>query len=316
MQYDHGLNAPYFDPAVLREELAGLAKTHARNETKLKQAVLERLKLLAAEACKQAEIGLQSDGSGRRCAEGLSLFQDKLIQLIYDFTIDNIYFATNPSVAERMAIIATGGYGRGLLAPGSDIDLLFLLPYKQTAWGESVVEFILYLLWDLGFKVGHATRTVGQCVRLSRADITIRTAMLDARLIWGDRELFEELLENYGKNVVRGSGREFVEGKLAEQDQRHERSGISRYLVEPNIKDGKGGLRDLHTLYWLGKYLSAAEDLDGFVAEGVFSTDEYHTYRKCEDFLWTVRCHLHFLTGRAEERLSFDVQQAMAERLG
>ena len=316
MEYKVGLSAPYFDPAQLREELTGLAKSHVRSELKLKQSVLERLKLLTAEARKQAQHGLEVDGNGRRCAEGLSLFQDELIRLIYEFTVHHVYRAKNPSAAERMAIVATGGYGRGLLAPGSDIDLLFVLPYKQTAWGESVVEYILYLLWDLGFKVGHATRTVSQCIRLSRADMTVRTAVLDARLIWGDRDLYDELQETYQKNVVRGSGREFVEEKLAEQDRRHERSGASRYLVEPNIKDGKGGLRDLHTLYWLGKYLSAAEDTTDFVAAGVFSADEYHSFRKCEDFLWTVRCHLHFHAGRAEERISFDVQQAMAERLG
>ena len=215
-----------------------------------------------------------------------------------------------------MSLVATGGYGRGLLAPGSDVDLLFLLPYKQTAWGESVVENILYMLWDLGFKVGHATRTVDQCVRLSQADMTIRTALLDARLLWGDESLFDEFQKRFHKSVVRGSGREFVEAKLAEQDDRHTRSGATRYLVEPNIKDGKGGLRDLHTLHWLAKYLTEFEQGADFVKSGVFSPSEYHEYRKCEDFLWTVRCHLHFLTGRAEERLSFDVQPTMAERLG
>ena len=113
--------------------------------------------------------------------------------LLYDYTVAHVYRATNPSDAERMAIVATGGYGRELLAPGSDIDLLFLLPYKQTPWGESVAEYMLYLLWDLGFKVGHATRTVDQCIKIGTSDITIRTSLLDCGLIHGDAQLYAEL---------------------------------------------------------------------------------------------------------------------------
>ena len=104
-----------------------------------------------------------------------------------------------------MAVVATGGYGRGLLAPGSDIDLLFLLPYKQTPWGESVAEYVLYLLWDLGFKVGHATRTVDQCLKYGQSDMTVRTALLDARLILGDAQLFAEFEQRFRSEVVKGS---------------------------------------------------------------------------------------------------------------
>ena len=168
--------------------------------------MLDQLKELLRNARIEAARQLAADGNGRRCAEGLSAFQDELIRLVYDYTVANVYRATNPSDAERMAIIATGGYGRGLLAPFSDVDLLFLLPYKQTPWGESVVEYMLYLLWDLGLKVGHATRTVEQSLKLSRADITIRTALLDARLILGDQALFEELMRRFRREVVQRHG--------------------------------------------------------------------------------------------------------------
>jgi [protein-PII] uridylyltransferase len=198
---------------------------------------------------------LERDGDGRACAEGLSAFQDALIRLAYEFTTTHIYRADNPSIAERMAVVAQGGYGRGLLAPGSDIDLLFLLPYKQTAWGESVAEYMLYLLWDLGFKVGHATRNIDQCIRLSLSDMTIRTALLDSRLLLGDEALYADFHHRFRKEVLEGNARPFVEAKLAEQNARHARAGASRYLVEPNVKDGKGGLRDLHTLHWLAKHL-------------------------------------------------------------
>ena len=308
-------DAPYFNSANFREELTELARLYARDETKLRSHVLDVLKGLVSGARKSAYNALIEDGNGRKCANGLSTFQDEFIRVLYDFTVHHVYRAQNPSSAEHMAIVATGGYGRELLAPGSDIDLLFLLPYKQTAWGESVIEYMLYLLWDLGFKVGHATRTVDQCIRLSNSDMTIRTALLDARLIWGEKALFDEFSSRFQKEIVQGTNKAFIDAKLEERDFRHSRAGASRYLVEPNIKDGKGGLRDLHTLHWLGKYLFDV-DSSGFVSAGIFSPEEYHTFRKCEDFLWTIRCALHFLTGRAEERLSFEYQTEMAKILG
>ena len=310
------LPAPYFEREAVGVAFRGLVGQHAGNDSALRAAVLARLKELHASACENARRQLELDGNGRRCAEGLSLFQDEIIRLIYNFATRHIYRAGNPSSGEQMAIVATGGYGRGMLAPGSDIDLLFLQPYKLTAWSESVIEYILYLLWDMGLKVGHATRSVGQCVKLARADLTIRSALLDSRLLLGVEELFDEFRQRYREDVVKGTGRAFVEEKLSERAERLERTGNSRYVVEPNVKDGKGGLRDLHTLHWLVKYLHDAEPGDEAVIAGIFSSEEAQTYRKCEDFLWTVRCHLHFLTGRAEERLAFELQPAMAERLG
>ena len=216
-----------------------------------------------------------------------------------------------------MAIVATGGYGRGLLAPGSDIDLLFLLPYKQTAWGESVAEAILYCLWDMGLKVGHATRSVNECIRQAKADMTIRTAMLEARFLLGDHKLYDELVTRFDKEVVQGTAAEFVAAKLAEREERHRRAGQSRYLVEPNVKDGKGGLRDLHTLFWIAKYVYRVREPRGADrARRVRPRASTALFRRCEDFLWAVRCHMHFVTGRAEERLSFDIQREIAVRLG
>ena len=146
--------------------------------------------------------------------------------------------------------------------------------------------------------------------------MTIRTAVLEARYICGDRKLYDELVARFDAEVVKGTGREFIAAKLAERDQRHRQQGASRYLVEPNVKEGKGGLRDLHTLFWIAKYFYRVSSRDELVKVGVFSKAELALFRKAEDFLWAVRCHLHFLTGRAEERLSFDVQREMAKRLG
>lgn len=312
---DVAVKAPYFDGREVGSELLALVAEHG-SVANARPALLERLKGLLKFAREEADRQLLEDGNGRRCAEGLSNFQDELVHLVYGFTVGQVYRVTNPSDAEHMAVIATGGYGRRLLAPYSDVDLLFLLPYKQTPWGESVVEYMLYLLWDLGLKVGHATRSVEQSLKLARSDVTIRTALLDSRLILGDEPLFQELMRRFEREVVHGTAGQFVEAKLAERDERHRRAGESRYRVEPNIKDGKGGLRDLHTLHWLAKYLYGGPPGEVAAERTIFAPEERATFRRCESFLWAVRCHLHFLTGRAEERLTFDLQQPMAERLG
>ncbi len=307
--------SPYFDRIALRHELTALFNEHG-GASEARSDVLARLKELLSNAREQARKGLDQDANGKRCAAGLSHFHDELISLIYDYTTVHVYRATNPADTERMAVVATGGYGRGLLAPGSDIDLLFLLPYKQTPWGESVAEYVLYLLWDLGLKVGHATRNVEQCIRLGNTDSTIRTSLIDSRLILGDGDLFTELQDSIRKSETPSATRAFIDAKMEERDSRHTKSGDARYRVEPNVKDGKGGLRDLHTLHWLSRVIYGEDVGEKLIEQGVFTEDEVATFRRCEDFLWTVRCYLHFITRRAEERLTFELQPELAENLG
>jgi [protein-PII] uridylyltransferase len=304
------------DRAAIVAELEKLAAAHAGHQRELRTAVAQHLRAVLNEARGIIEGLLLKDRHGRRCAERLCFIHDETIRILFDFALRHLYPSENPSEAERMAVIATGGYGRGLLAPGSDIDLLFILPYKQTAWGESVAETILYCLWDIGLKVGHATRSVNECIRQAKADMTIRTGVLEARYLLGDRKLFDELITRFDKEVAQGTGPEFVAAKLAEREERHRRAGQSRYLVEPNVKDGKGGLRDLHTLFWIAKYVYRVREPEELIEKGVFDHREYMLFRRCEDFLWSVRCHMHFLAGRAEERLSFDIQREIAVRLG
>jgi len=241
---------------------------------------------------------------------------DQILRIAFDDTIAHVYRRSNPTAGERLSLVAIGGYGRGELAPHSDIDLLFLFPYKQTPWGEQVAEHILYLLWDLGLKVGHATRSIDDCIRLSKGDITIRTSLLEARWIWGERDLYDQLRDRFRKEVVAKTGAEFIDKKLAERDERHRRIGDTRYLVEPNIKDGKGGLRDLHTLFWIAKYLYQVDQVEELADIGVLTPDEYRRFNRAQTFLWTVRIHLHYLANRPEERLTFDVQPELARRLG
>ena len=303
------------DFAATAADLAQIAQSHAGRESEMRTAVAMRLKTTLADGRKAAEELLLKDRNGRHCAERLCFLQDEIIRLLFQFAAEHLYASDNPSDSERMAIVATGGYGRGLMAPGSDIDLLFVLPYKQNAWGESVAEMILYCLWDMGLKVGHATRSVDECIRQAKADMTIRTAILEARFLLGDQKLFDELVTRFDKQVVQGTAREFATAKLEERDERHRRAGLSRYLVEPNVKDGKGGLRDLHTLFWIAKYVYRVHEPEELI-DRVFDRSEFLLFRRCESFLWAVRCHMHFVTGRAEERLSFDIQRDIAIRLG
>src|ERR1035437_431595 len=304
------------DVRAVAADLESLAKTHSGGERELRTALAQRLKTALNDGRAKAEQLLLKDRHGRRCAERLCRLEDEIIRLLFEFARKHLYRSQNPSEAEHMAVIATGGYGRGLQAPGSDIDLLFLLPYKQTAWGEQGAEAILYCLWDTGLKVGHATRSVDECIRQAKADMTIRTAILEARFLLGDQKLFDELVKRFDNEVVRNTASQFVAAKLAEREDRVRRSGQSRYLVEPNVKDGKGGLRDLHTLFWIAKYVYRVREPDELIKRGVFDKQEYLLFRRREDFLWSVRCHMHFLTGRAEERLSFDIQREIAVRLG
>ncbi len=316
MGYEAHERLGLLDGDALRRDLTALARAES-DTSKLRKAALAHIKSNFQAARERVKARVESGQlAGVIAARALSDVQDVIIQVLYDFATKHFYYAQNPTESERVSVVATGGYGRGQLAPGSDIDLLFVRPFKQTAWGESVIEFILHMLWDLGLKVGHATRSLPECMRLAKQDITIRTALLEARYLWGDKNLYDELRKRFWSEIAADTGADFVRAKLAERDTRHLRQGESRYLVEPNIKEGKGGLRDLQTLYWIGKYLYHVDDAADLVDHNVFSRDEYKIFQKAEAFLWDVRCQLHYVVGRAEERLTFDVQPEMARRMG
>ena len=304
------------DGVKLRSQLTAAARDAVGNEAEQRKRALEILRAALFRGRMIAKERLEQRAGGIETAALLSAVTDEVVTSLYDFTTVHIFRARNPTEGERLALMAVGGYGRGALAPFSDIDLLFLRPYKPTAHTESVIEYMLYALWDLGFKVGHASRTIDECIRLSREDFTIRTSILEARRLAGDERLAEELKRRFRQEVVKGTAAEFVAAKLKERDERHARAGASRYMVEPNVKEGKGALRDLHTLFWIAQYLHPAETKDGVVQLDLFDRREVSAFVRDNDFLWAVRCHLHFATGRAEERLSFDLQPEIARRMG
>ena len=282
----------------------------------LKADLAAFLRDVLAQGRAAAQAMLSRPRTGTAAAHKLSGVMDGVLIALHEVATRHLYRADNPSSSERIALVAVGGYGRGTLAQGSDVDVLFLFPHKQTGWGESVVESVLYPLWDLKLKVGHSTRSVDDCMREARADMTVRTALLEARFICGDAALFDEFSRRFDMEVVKDTAPDFVNAKLAERETRVSRAGASRYMVEPHVKDGKGGLRDLNTLFWIAKYAYRVKDAKELVGAGLFTAQEFAAFERAEDFLWRVRGLMHCITGRAEERLSFDLQRQVAAEFG
>ncbi|WP_086739612.1 [protein-PII] uridylyltransferase [Erythrobacter colymbi] len=301
------------DRRALAEEIASL---HEAGGARARPAIVTALRMALDEG--RAELSrrlMETPSAGHDVTAGFSFLMDQLLRVIHDHVTTHLYPVPNATQAERLAILAVGGYGRAEMAPHSDVDVAFITPGKRAPWCEQVIETMLYLLWDLGLKVGHSSRTVSDTIRMAKEDLTIRTALLESRLVWGEQALYEELRARFWNEVAKGSERQFLTQKLAERDARHKRMGDSRYVVEPNIKEGKGGLRDLQTLYWIGKYVHRVDSAAQLVDVGLLTPSEYRSFRRAEGFLLAARCHMHLITDRAEDRLTFDLQRQVAERM-
>ncbi len=255
------------------------------------------------------------ENAGWPASRALAKLQDEIVRGLFSAG-EALYPLPHPTSSERLSIVAVGGYGRGGLAPQSDIDLLFLLPYKRTAWAETLVETILYALWDLGLKVGQATRSIEECLRLAKSDMTIRTSLLETRLLTGDEDLYADMKARLWDELFSRTAQEFVSAKLDERHERHARTGGSRYMLEPNIKEGKGALRDLHSLFWIGKYIYNANSAADLIENGVFTQNEARRFADAEQFFWTVRFWIHYLTKRPQEQLTFERQVEIAANMG
>jgi [protein-PII] uridylyltransferase len=266
----------------------------------------------------RAEIEQQflRSNDGEACGAALGWLMDEVVTALFELADKHVFPAANPTTGEKVALAAIGGYGRGPLAPYSDIDLLAIVAYKRTPRAEQLVEFLLYAMWDLGLKVGQAVRSTEDCIRLAKGDVLIRTSMMERRFLAGEEALYTDFDKRFAKSVEAVDRRGFVEAKLAERDQRHKKIGDFRYMVEPNVKEGKGGMRDLQTLVWIAQALYGVGNVAAMVPQGLLRREEAARFAKAESFLWTVRCHLHFLSKRAEEKLTFDVQVEIARRLG
>ncbi len=215
----------------------------------------------------------------------------------------------------RWALVAVGGYGRGELHPCSDVDVLILAPAPLSAHERGPVERLLAFLWDIGLEIGHSVRTTLECVGESAADVTVMTTLVEARRIAGDETLYEEMRAALGPPRV-WPVREFFEAKVREQAGRHAKANDTAYNLEPNVKTGPGGLRDIQTIAWVAKRHFGAATLDELVTHGFLAPSELRKLKQAQAFLWKVRCGLHLLTGRREDRLLFDHQIRLARSFG
>ena len=300
------------DWRALAEELAAIDAIEGELRRRATMLLKQALEAGRAEIARRL---IASPSRGLEAAAAQAYLIDKIVILLFDLAAERLHRNSNPTSAERLAMMAVGGYGRGEMAPYSDVDIAFLTPWKQPPWAEQVIESILYTLWDLGLKVGHSSRSLDEMVRQAKADVTIRTALLEGRYVCGDEALHALAAKRFHEEVQHGTERQFIADKLAERDVRHVKMGDTRYVVEPNVKEGKGGLRDLHALFWIGKYVHDVERAAQLVEAGFFTRDEYRAFHRADNFLWAVRCHLHVLAGRAEDRLTFDYQREIAERM-
>ena len=287
------------DPAAIRRAVVGV----------LAQAMEDGRTLIATRFAAQPT-------RARIVTRAYAHLTDRLVQTAWIVATRILHPCPLPTGGERFTVLGVGGYGRGEMAPFSDVDLLFLTPVRRTPWVESVVESMLYILWDLKLKVGHATRTLRECMSLGRDDMTIRTSLLEQRLVCGDAGLQGDLQSRLWSELFTRSVPAFVEAKLAERDARHAKQGGARYVLEPNVKEAKGGLRDLQCLYWIAKYRYGVRDAADLVPLGVFLPEEFDAFEAAERFLWCVRCHLHLAAGRAADHMTFDAQVEVARRMG
>ncbi|MCX7376065.1 MAG: [protein-PII] uridylyltransferase [Alphaproteobacteria bacterium] len=304
--------------AQLRQSLRGTDGVPLERDAALAvlRRHLARIQGMVRESFEEARI------QGLEAAGALCRLTDTLVLALHEHALAVAAQGGKGDQIGRLSLSATGGYGRGVLAPFSDIDLLFLTPGDASREAQAAVEFMLYALWDLGLKVGHATRSIADCLREAKGDITVRTSLLDARHIAGDVAVFAEFQGAFRSACVEAGVAKFIAAKQAERDTRHLRYGDTPFVVEPNVKEGRGGLRDLQTLYWINRYIFPDATFERLVDKAatpgsvIMTADEHRHMRRSWDFLWTLRFHLHYVAGRAEDRLTFDLQPVIGARMG
>lgn len=267
----------------------------------------------------RADLDAARERAGQRLDGGLKGVEAARLQAAAaDQAVTSLWTGLDAETShlKTVSLLAVGGYGRGVLAPGSDLDLMLLRPSRVDADTEASIGVLVQSLWDLGFKVGWSVRTAAEALKLARQDMTIRTSLLEARHLAGDARLSEAFLRRFRRMVKSIDPRPFIAAKLEERDVRHAKAGAVRYQVEPNVKDGKGGLRDLNSLYWIARSLAPESDMGRAALEGLLTPKEQRLAVQAFDFLWAVRIHLHRLAGRAQDKLAFEYQPEVAVRMG
>jgi len=242
------------------------------------------------------------------CRERSELNDEIIIRALSEFGFKNL---------KGISIIALGGYGRNELCPYSDIDLLFLYNQKSKKWAKELTEHLLYFLWDFNLDIGYSVRTIDECLELSKEeDTTILTSLLDSRHIYGDEKLTKKLESKLFNDLLPEYSNTFIEKKLSESKNRVKRYGGSVYLLEPNIKECEGGLRDIQTALWVAQARYKIKNFRDLLNIGVINNKEHRVIEKCYNYLLAVRSQLHYLAKRREDRLSFDYQEKVARFFG
>lgn len=240
---------------------------------------------------------------------------DSLVRFLFE-NVTAHFMSRSARLSQRCALVALGGYGRGELNPASDIDLLFLYPWKVNPYIETVAEAILYALWDAGLAVGHGLRNIRECTRLAARDMKVKTAVLDARYLCGDEPLYREFEDQMLEEVWTQNPTGFFKEKLAENLERHARAGDSVYLLQPQLKEGQGGLRDLHTALWMAKVKFRVRTFRELVTLGVLGEPHVAELETALDFVWRVRNAMHLAANGHQDLLSFELQDRLAPELG
>lgn len=292
-----GLSQSLLEDACIENESAGGARAYLH---KCRALLLER---------HRAGTG------GKEIVGAYTEMMDGLIRRLFEIASQD-YIRRYPSLNPRCTLIAQGGYGRRELNPYSDIDLLFLHTWKVTPYVEAVAEKILYTLWDIGLQVGHATRSIRVCLRLAAKDIKVKTALLETRYLAGDSALYGEFEKSVEEQLIRKSAERYVREKLEERQRRHESFGSSVYLLEPDVKEGEGGLRDIHTAIWIAKVRQKVNSLDSLLSRKVISAKDLTALKGAQDFLLRIRNELHFSSGKHEDQLTFEKQEGVSLALG
>ncbi|MFO1426766.1 MAG: [protein-PII] uridylyltransferase [Steroidobacteraceae bacterium] len=269
----------------------------------------------SAEACRNALRDSQADLSRRFLAEEPIESLVHARARVLDVVLRAIWRTRLGAHRDEWALAAVGGYGRGELHPCSDVDILIRVPAPLEATGLAALEQLVTFLWDIGLEVGHSVRTVQECAAESAADVGVMTTLLEARRLAGPEALFEAMRAALGPEHV-WPVKAFFEAKVREQAERHLKANDTAYNLEPNVKTGPGGLRDIQTIAWVAKRRFGADSLDALAALGFIAPQELRRLKTAQAFLWKVRFGLHVLTGRREDRLLFDHQTRLAKTFG
>ncbi len=260
----------------------------------------------------EAKRGHREGEDGISVVQSITAMTDALVVRLFSALSDDLQMHKSG----QLALVAVGGYGRRELNPYSDLDLMFLYSGKESKVVEEAANRLLYFLWDLRLDVGYSVRTLSDCVEMAGGDLTVKTALLDARLLTGSAQLFNDLKKLMVTQVLSKRSDSFIAAKLDELKKRREKYGSSVYILEPNIKEGEGCLRDLHTAMWVAKIKYKVDEPRELVIKGILSEEELGLYYSSLNYLWRIRNELHYLAGRKNDQLTFDAQISMARFFG